>query len=508
MDLTTIAIAAVLLLVLLALAVGGFLWVRRRTVTQDEPQKTKGTAAQAAPEKISAKPPAHDRVTANNKPAQPQLDEPTAPAVTVEAAAAPAPSAKQVKESKLSPEEKIHILIVDDNEGTRGNVTRLLYFEDDLEVVGQALNGRQGIEMALELKPHIVLMDINMPDMDGITATQQLGMQAPFSQVIIMSVQADQHYMKRAMAAGARDFQPKPFTSEELVTCIRRVYNLGLPIYQNIEATEQAQLQQATQLEAGEQAQRNVEAPMIAVYGPKGGVGTSAIASNLAVALQKEQGNTVLMDAALQFGDIMVHLNSQATHTISNLIHKSELEVDLIPQILVPHNSGLKLLLGPPKPSLAEGITPAMLMEIINDLKQKFKIVVVDTDSQLTDKNLAVLNSADDILIVTTPELPAVNDTILFLEMIDHLQIDRDRLKVVINRADVLGAIPPSKIKEILSLKQAYYIPHDPRMEVALRNGLPVCQKDTSAPSSVAIVDMVRHMCLQLAEAEAVVEVV
>ena len=66
--------------------------------------------------------------------------------------------------------------------------------------------------MAVELKPHIVLMDINMPDMDGITATQKMGLQIPFSQVIIMSVQSDQHYMKQAMAAGARDFQPKPFS--------------------------------------------------------------------------------------------------------------------------------------------------------------------------------------------------------------------------------------------------------------------------------------------------------
>ena len=94
--------------------------------------------------------------------------------------------------------------------------------------------------MAIELKPHIVLMDINMPDMDGITATQKMSLQSPFSQVVIMSVQNDQHYMKRAMAAGARDFQAKPFTSEELVGCVRRVYNLGLRTYQQFEAAEHA----------------------------------------------------------------------------------------------------------------------------------------------------------------------------------------------------------------------------------------------------------------------------
>jgi pilus assembly protein CpaE len=70
---------------------------------------------------------------------------------------------------------------------------------------------------------------------------------APFSQVIIMSVQAEQHYMKQAMAAGARDFQPKPFTAEELVSCIRRVYRIGMPVYRQLEAAEHSQAQQSSQ---------------------------------------------------------------------------------------------------------------------------------------------------------------------------------------------------------------------------------------------------------------------
>jgi pilus assembly protein CpaE len=86
-----------------------------------------------------------------------------------------------------------------------------------MEVVGQAYNGISGLDLAHEYEPHIVLMDINMPDMDGITATREMSIQVPYCQVIIISVQFEQDYMRSAMLAGARDYQTKPFSADELV---------------------------------------------------------------------------------------------------------------------------------------------------------------------------------------------------------------------------------------------------------------------------------------------------
>ncbi|HJX39467.1 MAG TPA: response regulator, partial [Anaerolineae bacterium] len=71
-------------------------------------------------------------------------------------------------------ESKIRVLIVDDIPETRENVRKLLYFEKDIEVVGAAANGTEGIQMAQSMRPDIVLMDINMPDIDGITATESI----------------------------------------------------------------------------------------------------------------------------------------------------------------------------------------------------------------------------------------------------------------------------------------------------------------------------------------------
>jgi pilus assembly protein CpaE len=479
-------------IVFLALA-GGLFWFWRQRTTAQPKAANKKMPVKGQPEKR----PAADE---SSTPAQPVTAATPPPARSVSTASSPATPSTNSR-NQGDDEEKIRILIVDDNPDTRDNVSRLLYFEKDLEVTGQAVNGRQGIEMAVKYKPHIVLMDINMPDMDGITATREMALVAPFSQVIIMSVQAEQHYMRQAMAAGARDFQPKPFTVDELVNCIRRVYKIGLPVYRQIEAAEQAKGQATAQPQ--DETIQTEGAPVIAVFSPKGGIGTSTIAANLAVALQQEQGDVVLMDGDLQFGDILVHLNTKATRTVSDLIQNNELDAELVPEIALAHNSGLKLLLAPPQPELADAITPAMVSEIIKSLKKHFKIVVVDTSSQLNDKTLIILDNADYILVVTTPELPAIKSTKLFLELAEQLEFSAERVGVVINRATLPGGISPDKMEKALKLKQSYRIPYDPKMHLAINRGAAVNQQEPTAPSAQAVTYMAQDLWEKLGQSKA-----
>src|SRR5512134_1289054 len=97
------------------------------------------------------------------------------------------------------PAENTRVLIVDDVAETRENVKKLLQFEADVDVVGAARSGKEGIQLAHELNPDVVLMYINMPYIDGITATETIRQRQPHVQVIILSVQGDQNYMRRAM---------------------------------------------------------------------------------------------------------------------------------------------------------------------------------------------------------------------------------------------------------------------------------------------------------------------
>src|ERR1700730_1115876 len=120
----------------------------------------------------------------------------------------------------------IRVLIVDDIPSTLDNLQKLLGFEDDIDVCGTANDGKKAVEEARKLRPDLILMDVNMPVMDGIQATELLAQELPASPVIIMSVQGERDYLRRAMQAGAREFLIKPFSGDELIASIRRVYQL------------------------------------------------------------------------------------------------------------------------------------------------------------------------------------------------------------------------------------------------------------------------------------------
>ena len=125
---------------------------------------------------------------------------------------------------------EITILLVDDIAETRESIKKLLAFEPDFKVVGSASNGREGVEQAKELRPDIIIMDINMPDMDGLEAASLVTKAVPTAGVIMMSVQNDSDYLNKAMLAGARFFLSKPVNMDQLYTTIRTVYQQYEPM--------------------------------------------------------------------------------------------------------------------------------------------------------------------------------------------------------------------------------------------------------------------------------------
>src|SRR3954451_23665985 len=120
--------------------------------------------------------------------------------------------------------DRIKVLIVDDIPETRDHLSKLLGFESDVEVVGAAAGGPDAVQMGGSVKPDGGLMDINMPGMDGITATEKLAAEVPTAAVIMMSVQGEADYLRRSMLAGAREFLVQPFSADELTASIRQVY--------------------------------------------------------------------------------------------------------------------------------------------------------------------------------------------------------------------------------------------------------------------------------------------
>lgn len=118
---------------------------------------------------------------------------------------------------------KIRVLIVDDHKIMREGLKSLLDRAEDLEMVGEADNGRTAIQYARDLAPHVVLMDLSMPEMNGIDATRRIVAECPETKVLALSMHSDRRFVEGALAAGAHGFLLKDCAFDELVVAIREV---------------------------------------------------------------------------------------------------------------------------------------------------------------------------------------------------------------------------------------------------------------------------------------------
>jgi pilus assembly protein CpaE len=385
----------------------------------------------------------------------------------------------------------IRLLIVDDISSTRDNLQKLLSFEEDIEVAGTASDGREGLEAAHRLQPDIVLTDVNMPVMDGIELTETLASELPTSPVIIMSVQGERDYLRRAMQAGAREFLIKPFSHDELVAAIRRVYQLEQKKGTFLAKTNPAQPDVTVGPRTGAPGE------VILVFSGKGGVGKTLIATNLAVALSEQTGGRIaLVDLDLQFGDIGVMLNLDHSRSITELVDGSSgIDDESLREVLALGPAGVRVLLAPISPELADLVTAEHVRAIIAELRRAFDFVVVDSSSHLTEFNLEVIELAQRVLVVTALTIPAIKDAKLTLKVLESLSVDTESTMLVVNRVDGYADFNQESIEQSLRVPVAVQIPHDPRsIGDAITRGVPFVTAHPEAEASRALRELVSRI--------------
>jgi pilus assembly protein CpaE len=370
--------------------------------------------------------------------------------------------------------DQIRVLIVDDIPETRDHLTKLLSFESDIEVVGAAASGAQALELAAQLLPGVVLMDINMPDMDGIAATERMSSEVPDAAVVMMSVQGEADYLRRSMLAGAREFLVKPFSSDELTASIRQVYALEV---------EKANRRAATPVmapggPAGAAAGGgDRDGQIVAIFSPKGGVGRTTIAVNMAIAAATELGQTVvLVDASFQFGDVGVLLNlNPKNKSIADLVPELEAgEPESLDTFVINHSAGVRVLLAPPSPEMAELITPTVVKRVLEALRREHDLVIVDCTSWFNETTLAILDVSDTVLTVLSLEITSIKNMRLFLEVAEQLGYEQNKVKLVLNRADSSLGIRVTDVENSIGRKVDHTIVSDGRSVVyALNRGVP-----------------------------------
>jgi pilus assembly protein CpaE len=368
----------------------------------------------------------------------------------------------------MSEGDTIRVMIVDDIVDTRDQLEKLLFFEKDIEVIAKASNGREAVALAKQHRPDVILMDINMPDMDGITATEAIMTQDPSVQVIIMSVQGETDYLRRAMLAGAREFLTKPISADDLYKSIRHVHRLAATRPRAIGGGAAEVTAGGGQVSTGQ---------IIAVFSPKGGVGTSTVAANLAVALRQQTNKRVaLVDANVVFGDLTVILNLRSDKTIIDIAQRvDEMDRDLLNDVLATHTSQVKVLLAPPDPQRGELVIADHLRAILDLMRQEFDYIVVDTPASFQDRSLAVLDMANRIVTLMTLEMHCIRNIKLFLEVADLLEYPHEKVMLVLNKATNRTGIRADDVEKTIQRKVLLQIGDAAQeMTLSINQGVPL----------------------------------
>jgi pilus assembly protein CpaE len=395
--------------------------------------------------------------------------------------------------------DKFRVIVVDDVAETRENVRKLLQFEADIEVVGTARSGKEAVQLSEELKPDVILMDINMPDMDGITATEMIRQRSPIAQIIILSVQGDPNYMRRAMLAGARDFLTKPPMADELISAVRRAGEMA-------QSERSKSVQVAASVAASSQPVFGAgftKGHVIMVYSPKGGTGVTTLAVNLAITLHNDETRAALVDANLQFGDVAVFLNEQGKNTILDLAPRAdELDPDVVDSVMLKHAaSGIRVLAAPSRPEHAEHVSSDQFSKLLKYLRQVYAYVVVDTSHALNDITLAALDASDVVVLVGTQDIPAIKNIRLFLDLLNTIGVTRDRLCLVMNKFDKRISITPEKVGENLKQSVVGVIPLEEAVVIpSVNRGVPFMVDNKTKLVARAVFALAEAVRAQLAK--------
>jgi len=252
------------------------------------------------------------------------------------------------------------------------------------------------------------------------------------------------------------------------------------------------------------------EGKVITVFSAKGGVGKTTITTNLAVALADGGAREVcIVDLDLSFGDVAIALQIFPTHTIAETVAmQSHLDSEGLDPLLTHYRDGVYALAAPVQPDAKDTISAQLVGKILQVLRQRFAYVIVDTPPAFDDQVLQAFDESDLIVLVATPDIPALKNLKIACEMIGLLNIPREHLRVVLNRADSRVGVSPDEVAASLQMQITSSVPSSRDVPASINRGELLYLSDPRHPvsQSIAALAKVASVALHpLGEPQAVV---
>jgi pilus assembly protein CpaE len=351
--------------------------------------------------------------------------------------------------------DHINVIIAENELGEREKLKSLLAGESDIQVVGEARDGKECLDLVARHRPDVVLIKEDLPVVNGLTAAEQISADLPeVGVILILTGSEGQEVWHKMLRAGIKEFITRPVTADRLLEEIRKVEAL------QSKATKRAGATPATPVAPPPEAAKH---RVITITGPRGGCGKTVIATNLAVALARASENVALVDLNLWGGDVAMLLDVSPKRTLGDLLPGfGGIDYDVVDSVMSKHPTGVSVLPAPLTGTFdGSTLSRYMVQSILEALREHYEYIIVDTGYANLESTLAAMDYSDLILVVVGMDLPRLRDGKLYLKNLLAANYPKEKIRVIVNRTTNSREISSTEVETILEFPVTAQIPSD-----------------------------------------------
>jgi pilus assembly protein CpaE len=347
----------------------------------------------------------------------------------------------------------------------------LLAEDDELHVIGTATDAGALMSVLGSRQSDVAMLHEDIGPLPVMDLAREIASRFPYVAVVLLVKDRTSEILRGALQAGARDVLTLPLSFEELAG----VKGAG--------AWSQMVRAGAAEAVATDGA-IGIGGTTIVVAGAKGGVGATTVALHLALEAATQRTRSVcLVDFDLQNGDVGIYLDLTHRRSVADLLQVSqELSGRVLEDALYLHHSGVRVLLAPQAGEQAEDVTASPARHILAALRANFDYVVVDVGATVSEGTAVAVEFADEVVIVATPDVPALRGANRLLAMWERLEIRKEGVRVVLNRTSRVSEIQHDLARRVVGAPVTRAsIPAGFRdLEPAINTGVPARATDGS----------------------------